>query len=38
MGVEVKTTAGVVESADPAAHGGALAFLVIPYAESPLTP
>ena len=38
MGVEVKTTAGVVESADPAAHGGALAFLGIPYAESPLTP
>lgn len=38
MGVEIKTSRGVVESADPAAHGGALAFLGIPYAESPLTP
>ena len=37
MGVEVKTTAGVVESADPAAHGGSFAFLGIPYAESPMS-
>jgi para-nitrobenzyl esterase len=32
---EIKTTAGVVRCADPAVHGGASAFLGIPYAEPP---
>ena len=33
---EVKTAAGVVQSASPADHGGAYAFLGVPYADPPI--